>query len=311
VAGVTKLVLGVLLGVLLSGCSSLGAESEESDRPGARATADLAGATGTSVRVVAVGDIACPPNGTRTRTTCRQADTGRLAASRHPDHVLALGDLQYENATYYQFVHSYHESWGALKPITKALPGNHEYHTAGAAGYYRYVGGAEPGYYAWNAGSWRIYNLNTNCGEVNCSRELTWLEDDLAAHPRACSVIAMHHPRFSSGVEHGNSPEVRPFWRIAYRHRVDVALAGHDHDYERFVRLTPSGARDPEHGIRSFVSGAGGKSLYRVGTRKRGSVYFQGSRFGVLTLQLGTGSYRWGFRTVDGTLRDSGRSACV
>ncbi len=305
--GTFTVIAAVLAGVT-AGCSSPG-ERDGDSRP--RATANLAAATTTPVKVVAVGDIACPPNGTRTRTTCRQADTARLATSLRPNHVIALGDLQYENATFYQFMHSYDRSWGALKPVTKALPGNHEYRTPDAAGYFRYVGGQAPGYHAWNAGRWRIYNLNTNCAHVNCTRELTWLENDLTAHPHACTIIAMHHPRFSSGYEHGNNPEVRQFWRVAYRHRVDVALAGHDHDYERFVRLTPSGGHNPERGIRSFVSGAGGKSLHRLGTRQPGSVTFQGSRFGVLVLHLGAGSYSWGFRTVDGRLRDSGRSACV
>jgi hypothetical protein len=298
----------VLLLAGLAGCSSEPAGPTGAD---GRPQAGLAGAQTPPFKLVAVGDIACPPGATPTAITCRQADTAELTGSIDPDRVLALGDLQYNDATYYQFTHSYDLSWGSLKPITKPLLGNHEYHTADARGYYRYWGGQEPGYYAWNAGTWRIYNLNSNCSEISCRRELTWLENDLTDHPRRCSIIAGHHPRFSSGFEHGSTPGMKPFWQVAYRHHVDIALAGHDHDYERFARKDPSGNLEPNRGIQSFVSGAGGQSLYHLGTRRLGSLYFHGRHPGVLTLLLGDGKWTWRYRTVDGILRDSGSRSCL
>lgn len=261
-------------------------------------------------RIVAVGDIACAPGAEVTATTCRQAATARVARSLAPSAVVPLGDLQYERGSLADFRRSYDVSWGPLKGITKPLPGNHEYKTPGAAGYYDYFGRTAPGYFAWNAGRWRVYNLNTECSVIDCDREARWLAADLAANPRRCQVIALHRPRFSSG-EHGNDPTVARFWRIAYQHRVDIALAGHDHDYERFVRLSPSGERRPARGIRSFVVGTGGKSLYAMGTRKAGSAYFQAARFGVLALDLGAGAYAWQYRTIDGVVRDRGRSDCL
>lgn len=298
--------LALALGVpalLLAACGS---------SPGKDAVAEtVAGATMSPTRIIAVGDIACPPTARPTRTTCRQADTARLARNRNPAYVIGLGDLQYEKGSFYGFVHSYDESWGALRGRTRPLPGNHEYKTPGAAGYYRYFNRSAPGYYVWNVGSWRIYNLNTNCDQIDCDAELEWLERDLAEHPRDCSIIAMHHPRFSSGFEHGSNLFVKPFWQVAHRHHVDVALAGHDHDYERFVRLSPSGVRDPARGIISYVSGAGGKNLYRLGTRKTGSEYFNGSRFGVLELVLREGEWSFAYRTIDGVVRDSGTRQCL
>ena len=302
-----KLLLPVVL-LLAGACSSAQVTStEDTGRP----QAGLARGATAPVKLVAVGDIACPPGATPTATTCRQADTADLARSLHPDRVLALGDLQYDSGTYYQFTHSYDLSWGSLKAITEPLLGNHEYRTVDARGYYRYLGGQEPGYYAWNAGSWRIYNLNSNCAEISCRRELTWLENDLDDHPRRCSIIASHHPRFSSGFEHGNTLAMKPFWQVAYRHHVDLALAGHDHDYERFARKDPAGNLEPNRGIQSFVSGAGGKSLYRLGTRRPGSVYFNGRQPGVLTLVLDDRKWTWKYRTVDGIVRDSGSRSCL
>lgn len=297
-------------GVRGAGDSASGGALAGEEPVAARVQLSPVAATG-PVRLVAVGDIACPPGAKVTSVTCQQAATARLARSLNPTRVVPLGDLQYETGSYDAFLKSYHLSWGTMKAITKPVVGNHEYRTAGAAGFYRYFGTRGPGYYAWNAGSWRIYNLNSNCTQVNCARQTAWLEADLKANPRRCSIIAMHAPRFSSGLEHGNSLVVKPFWQVAYKYRVDVALAGHDHDYERFVRKNAAGDYRPNRGIQSFVSGTGGKSLYPMGTRKAGSAFFDGRHFGVLLLKLGTGSYSWEYRTIDGKVRDSGSRTCL
>ncbi len=263
------------------------------------------------VKIVAVGDVACAAGDDTTARTCRQARTARLTRSLDPKRVIALGDLQYPTGSLRAFRRSYAKSWGSLKPITQPLPGNHEYKSRGAAGYYAYFDQSAPGYYAWNAGSWRVYNLNSNCDKIDCRAEVAWLRRDLNRNPRRCTMIAMHHPRWSSGREHGNNPMVGRFWRVAYNHRVDVALAGHDHDYERFARLSPSGAVEPRRGIQSFVSGAGGKSLYHLGRRKKGSQIFTARSPGVLVMRLAEGGWTWKYRTVDGRVPDAGRRDCV
>ena len=63
----------------------------------------------------------------------QQATSDLLAAV---DAVLALGDIQYENATTSKFASSYNPTWGRFKPITYPVPGNHEYSTGGAADYF-------------------------------------------------------------------------------------------------------------------------------------------------------------------------------
>jgi hypothetical protein len=295
----------------------LGAVSGCAGDPGERPAATYADATVQttatiptgSVKVVAVGDIACPPGMAVTATACRQRATAALAQRVSPRVVLALGDLQYNSGRLADFRASYDASWGALKSITRPLPGNHEYVTPGASGYYSYFGRHAPGYYVTRVGSWRVYMLNSNCAQIDCVRERSWLRNDLIAHPRACSAIAMHHPRYSSGDEHGSDPSLAPFWRIAYAHHVDLALAGHDHDYERFYRMDGDGHRRAD-GLLSFVSGTGGRSLYGLGTRAPGSAYFQSTDFGVLTLWLGKGAFAWKYRTIGGDVRDAGNSSC-
>lgn len=264
------------------------------------------------MRVVAVGDIACPPGVAPSPGSCRQQDTADLARSLQPEAVLALGDLQYETGSHSAFQNSYDESWGSLKPLTYPVPGNHEYRTAGAEGYYQYFGGqrgAAPGYYSAQLGAWRAYFLNTNCDRVDCAAQREWLRAELANQPARCSLFAMHHPRFSSG-EHGSQRFTRSFLRIGYQNGLDLALGGHDHHYERFRRLDADGRRDAGHGFFQFVSGAGGKSHYDADPPRAGSAFRNDTAFGVLSLRLGADKFRYAFKTVGGRTPDAGVHYC-
>ena len=87
-------------------------------------------------------------------------------------------------------------------------------------------------------------------------------------------------------------------------------VGGHDHDYERFAPQNPSGQADA-NGIREFVVGTGGKSLYGWGTVKANSEKRLNDRYGVLKLTLNPGSYGWEFVDTAGTVADSGTGQCV
>ena len=262
--------------------------------------------------VVAAGDIACPPGSRVTATTCRDAATAAQAERYHPRFVFALGDEQYQTATSADFRDGYAKTWGALRSITKPIPGNHEYKTARAAGYYTYFEGrtTAPGYAAFDVGGWRVYALNSNCDNISCSKENAWLSHDMTQHPRRCSALLMHHPLYSSGLEHGDSPVGRRFWVTGLRHHADLVLAGHDHDYERFRKMNASGHAS-RSGLTSFVVGTGGKSLYPVRRLEPGSRVYDHHRAGVLALRLGTRRFGWQFRTVDGRLVDQGIAPCT
>src|SRR5579872_5732869 len=99
-----------------------------------------------ALTVVAVGDIACDPaspdfhGGQGDNKFCQQTATSDLAAQANADAVLVLGDNQYENGSLAAFQQSYDPSWGRFKAITYPVPGNHEYQTAGAAGYFSFFG---------------------------------------------------------------------------------------------------------------------------------------------------------------------------
>jgi hypothetical protein len=103
---------------------------------------------------------------------------------------------------------------------------------------------------------------------------------------------------------------MRPFFRVAFRHHVDLVLAGHDHDYERFRPMNHKGELR-KRGVSEFVSGGGGRSHYPADGDVRGSAYVDDNTFGVLRLVLRPKSFDYGFRGIDGTHQDAGSRSCV
>lgn len=267
--------------------------------------------------IAAVGDMACAPGGAVTATTCRQMQVSDdLVADTEVTQLIALGDLQYEVGALSAFQSEYEPSFGRLKSITKPLPGNHEYGTSGAAGYYTYFGAAagDPtkGYSSYDIGtSWHVVLLNSNCGDVSCaagSEQEQWLRADLAATDRPCVLAAWHHPRFTSSLNHSNNTAVAPFWDALQDHDADIVMAGHVHNYERFEPQLPSGVADLR-GIRQFVVGTGGKSQYGFAAAQPNSLVRYRS-FGYLKMVLGDPHYSWQFIDESGTVLDSGTSTC-
>jgi acid phosphatase type 7 len=258
--------------------------------------------------IAAAGDIACDPasrnfrRGHGTATACHMGATARLLRRLDPQVVLTLGDNQYENGTLAKFHRSYDRSWGRLRGRTRPAPGNHDYRTPSAAGYFDYFGtaaGRRPrGYYSFNLGRWHLIALNSECAQVGgCatgSRQERWLRADLAAHPARCVLAYWHKPRFSSGM-HGNNATYTAFWHALHGAGADMVLVGHDHDYERFAPQTPHGRADPARGIRQFVVGTGGKTHYGFRTIRANSQVRNSRTFGVLRLALHPAGYDWRF----------------
>ena len=262
--------------------------------------------------ILAAGDIAsCDSNGDEA--------TARLI-QRLPGTVAALGDEAYDDGSSDNFTTCYAPSWGRFEARTRPTPGNHDYQTAGAAGYFGYFGGlAGPsgkGWYSYRLGTWHIVVLNSNCSDVGgCgagSPQARWLRSDLEANRALCTLAYWHHPRFSSGTEHGSDKEMAPIWRLLYKAGADVVLNGHEHNYERFAPQTPSAKLDLAHGIREFVVGTGGKSHYEdFGTPIANSQVRNGDTFGVLRLALERRGYSWTFMPAEpGGFTDSGLSMC-
>lgn len=233
-----------------------------------------------------------------------------------PGTVFAAGDEAYESGTAAEFTDCYDPSWGRHRERTLPAAGNHEYQTPGATGYFSYFGASagpsDRGYYAADVGSWRIYVLNSMCGEVGgCgygSQQEQWLRADLAAQPRLCVAAIWHHPRFSSS---GSNPELQPLWQDLYDFGAEIVISGHAHNYERFAPQTADGDLDVTRGIRQFVVGTGGRSHSPFVTQLANSEARNDSTYGVLRLKLGAKGYSWRFIPVTGrTFTDAGTGSC-
>ena len=103
---------------------------------------------------------------------------------------------------------------------------------------------------------------------------------------------------------------MQPLWQAAADAGVDIVLAGHDHNYQRFARLGGAG-RPNRLGVRSLVVGTGGASHYEPGTIAHRQAA-NGRDYGVLKLVLRPRDYDLAFvPAAGGTFRDSLRGqAC-
>ena len=247
-----------------------------------------------TVTVATAGDIA------RTNVGDPQVKTAGLISAMNPTKVLVLGDAQYEHGEYSNFLRSYDRTWGAFNAIAAPVPGNHEYETPNASGYFQYFsavlssygkGATDPskGYYSFNVGDWHVVALNSNCNRsgVNCSSQQSWLKADLQADSHLCEIVFFHHAG------------QRGFATTAANQGVDLLLAGHRHAYERW---------DRKYGLdlRQLIVGTGGKSLGNPASGADVGV----KAYGVAKLTLNAADYSWQFIDITGKVRDSGSDTC-
>ncbi|QEC49880.1 DNRLRE domain-containing protein [Baekduia soli] len=252
--------------------------------------------------VMAAGDVACNSAGITTPGACSQRYTAGLALTQQRtrlDALLAPGDLQYDSGTLSAFKSWFGTSWGvpALRGVLRPAPGNHEYQTSGAAGYFDYfasiginVGARGQGWYSFDVGSWHFIALNSsnNCTPVSCaagSPQETWLRADLAATSKPCIGAFWHHPLSSA-------PKMKDLWQDLMDASADIVVDGHVHGYKDLAPHDASGHASPA-GMREFVAGSGGKSS---------GVY------GLLKLTLGTNGAD--YRFVGSGASDSGSLTC-
>ncbi len=283
--------------------------------------------SGDTVTLVGAGDIA----------SCSTSGDEQVAnlLENIPGTVFTLGDNVYEDGTTQQFNDCYTPSWGrpSIKSRTKPVVGNHEYHTADGSGYYGYFGNAatplEPGctswckgWYSYNAGSWHVIVLNSECAtSYNACDEaamLSWLAADLAANPTACTLAMWHRPISTIGPHSTDEAKMIGFWRLLWDKGADLVLNGHEHSYQRYSGLNrDSNGTDPS-GMKQIVNGIGGKGFTtssRAATTP-GLVKWQdsttpGKALGLTKLTLRPGGYDWDFVPVPGgTFTDSGSASC-
>ncbi|MEV0457259.1 metallophosphoesterase family protein [Catellatospora methionotrophica] len=235
-----------------------------------------------------------------------------------PGTVFTLGDNAYMDGSAAQFRRCYTPYWGRHRARTRPVLGNHDLRTDGGSPYYDYfgtlAGSRGEGWYSYRVNGWQVVVLNSACDAVGCAADSPqgrWLRQTLQ-EPARCTVAMWHHPLFTSGGKHAAEQRIRPLYDMLNAHGAEIVLTAHNHNYERFAPQNGAGERDDATGIREFVVGTGGASLYRfAGPAAPNSEIRTDDTYGVLKLTLGESGYEWEFVAPPGsTFTDTGTGTC-
>lgn len=262
-----------------------------------------------------------PPPGPQTATLIAVGDIGECGSDAVAQtarlvegidgRVVLAGDIAYFQGTMRNFLECFEPAWGSNRRRWHPAPGNHEYETPFAAGYFQYFGeAAGRGFYSMRVGDWLVLMLNSNQPHVDMragSEQYEFVRAELQANRTQCAMAVWHHPLFSSG-PNGSHAFARDVYRLLHQQGVDVVVAAHDHLYERFGKQDADGVSDVG-GIRQFIVGTGGARLYDfVRTTPNSQVRIKSH--GVLRFVLRGSTYDWTFLDVNGGVGDAGADSC-
>ncbi len=182
-----------------------------------------------AVRLVVAGDVGTGDEQER-RTAAAAA---RRAGSRGWDALVLLGDNIYEDGDPRRASSAVLEPFApVLKPGVPLLAalGNHDADSGNGPAQLKALGQPGP-WFARRIGPLLLVVLDSN--RPDDPQQLAWLRRTLAEDDASWTVAAMHHPMRSAGY-HGSDLDVRAAFAPLFRkYGVQLALAGHDHDYQR------------------------------------------------------------------------------
>lgn len=114
-----------------------------------------------------------------------------------------------------------------------AVLGNHDIQTNNGVDQVNYAPLNMKGrYYTFSQSIVQFFALDTN-ENADWSKQLNWLEKNLAASTATWKIVFAHHPLYSSGL-HGSDQElIKKLSPLLTRYKVPLYINGHDHNYER------------------------------------------------------------------------------
>ena len=117
----------------------------------------------------------------------------------------------------------------------------------------------------YDAGTWRIYVLNSNCARGRRLRGRLGAGAVAARRPRrrtrAPASPRCGTTRASAPASTADHDVMADLWRTLQDAGAELVLAGHDHSYERFGPQDAAGRAD-ERGLVELVVGTGGRDPY-------------------------------------------------
>lgn len=241
-----------------------------------------------------------------------------LIASWNPNLFAYLGDV-YERGTPTEFTNWYGRNtlYGRFRPVTNPVIGNHENLTPNSSGYFDYWDNV-PNYYSVHTAGWHLLYIDSTgtFGQTSTSSaQYQWIASELATSQSPCTMALFHHPAWTIGPSDnsGDPGRMRNIWALLANNGVDVVLAGHDHDYQRWHPLDANG-NISSSGTTGFVVGTGGHGIQEfIRTDSRVAAGFDTSpaAFGALRLELNPTGAAYQFVDVDGRTLDSGAVQCT
>lgn len=304
--------------------------------------------------LIVVGDIARCGDDKRQHHDEKVAEITRQAvqsakAQGLPVRLLLLGDLAYKRGSIKQFRKCFSPKWDSFKNIMLPVPGNHEYRTQDANGYFDYFAdlpkddaghplttrkGHRGSYMVRfpdpDRGPWALFGLNIEAKAQN--NNATWLKHTLSASAKTtpCMIAFSHQFRFSSG-QHGHNDIVwnpnaktvfgnfpRSLYQMLDGYGTSLILSAHDHHFEQFARQNADGIAD-KNGIRSFIVGTGGGKPYLQNlpftyrNQAPNQEMIIPDKFGLMRIKLFQDHYTWSFIDENGaeTVPEIHSDACA
>jgi hypothetical protein len=235
----------------------------------------------------------------------------------NPVAHLGIGDFQYDNIG--TILSGYDKIWGpkpkGLYPIIYPTAGpTHDVTSCSDTRYQNYWGRPAMKIYSFDLGSWHIISLPSAAIRYGCdvSGITAALKADMAASSKRCTLAFMQEPYWTRPTgKHTRENRLRPWVQALYDRNADVLLQASNHDYQRFAPQNMSDRPDASRGIRAFVVGTGGISLYPF-TGTAPNVEASNDRtYGVLKMVLHPSGYEFEFVPVaGGTFTDAGSGTC-
>lgn len=217
------------------------------------------------LRVAVAGDVG-DSGQAQTRVSDAMSDVSR---ARPYDVLLLLGDNVYPYGDPTQLPRRVFEPFAPVLDAgaeLRAILGNHD--VMRGHGDDHIVALGMPGRW-WSQEYGEVLLVGLDSTRPRDPDQLAWLERVLSTTNARWRVVALHHPPYSAGYQ-GSSRTVRDvFTPVFVRHRVQLVLSGHDHDYQRSVPLA---------GVTYVVSG-GGATTRRTGERSFTAVSYATPHF--------------------------------
>lgn len=240
---------------------------------------------GKVLRVLSLGDYGAgaPGNGQIAGEPQKQVAAAMLKMQQKKafDFAVTLGDNFYPTGMYSPTDPRWKTLWSDLYNPLKlrfyATMGNHDWGSPDSPASELMYAKQSPSwtmpapYYTFTAGPAQFFALDTN--EVS-DLQLAWLRDELAKSTARWKIVYGHHPIYSAG-QHADNRTLIARLLPVLKDRVDVYLAGHDHDLQHLKT---------EAGVHFFVNGGGGAGIRAITPNERS--LFAKSAYGFAMLEI-------------------------